>query len=382
MLSRAPLLKDAPILILDEATSELDSESEMLVQSALNNLMTGRTVFVIAHRLSTIRRADIIAVLDNGAISERGTHEDLLARGGVYARLYEIQFRDAEPASRAVSLLNMSGTSSQSASAPPSKRSRGRPQVHDRLCAGSRRREWMEPSRFDSQRESSLSSICTCACRKGSSRSSRASARSSENAFGAAILTSRFTTKSKARRPSASITKSPPRISKRRIPLRAQFALASEPDVAAILRLPGVIGPPAASLEEEIAKLEGVVSRCLDEALDKLDRMREGEANHLRDEMSARLRKIAALASTIAVLAERARPAFAHRLEMRLKELLGEAQLDPARLAQEAALAAERSDVSEELARLGSHVQQYESLLSGGADVGQETRLPFAGNAA
>jgi ATP-binding cassette, subfamily B, bacterial MsbA len=95
------LLKDAPILILDEATSELDSESEMLVQGALNNLMTGRTVFVIAHRLSTIRRADMIAVLDSGAIRETGTHEELLARGGVYARLYDMQFRDAEPASHA-----------------------------------------------------------------------------------------------------------------------------------------------------------------------------------------------------------------------------------------------------------------------------------------
>jgi ATP-binding cassette, subfamily B, bacterial MsbA len=94
------LLKDAPILILDEATSELDSESELLVQNALNNLMIGRTVFVIAHRLSTIRRADVIAVLDNGTICERGTHEDLLARGGVYARLYDIQFRDVEPATR------------------------------------------------------------------------------------------------------------------------------------------------------------------------------------------------------------------------------------------------------------------------------------------
>jgi ATP-binding cassette, subfamily B, bacterial MsbA len=93
------LLKDAPILILDEATSELDSESEMLVQKALNNLMTGRTVFVIAHRLSTIRRADMIAVLDDGAIRERGTHDELLARNGIYARLYEIQFRDAEPVS-------------------------------------------------------------------------------------------------------------------------------------------------------------------------------------------------------------------------------------------------------------------------------------------
>jgi len=94
------LLKDAPILILDEATSELDSESELLVQNALNNLMAGRTVFVIAHRLSTIRRADVIAVLDNGTICELGTHEDLLARGGIYARLHEIQFRDVEPAAR------------------------------------------------------------------------------------------------------------------------------------------------------------------------------------------------------------------------------------------------------------------------------------------
>ena len=94
------LLKDAPILILDEATSELDSESEMLVQRALNNLMAGRTVFVIAHRLSTIRRADMIAVLDDGTIRERGTHEELLARNGIYARLYDMQFRDAEPVSR------------------------------------------------------------------------------------------------------------------------------------------------------------------------------------------------------------------------------------------------------------------------------------------
>jgi len=86
------LLKDSPILILDEATSELDSESERLVQQALANLMAGRTVFVIAHRLSTIRSADVILLLEDGQIRERGTHDELLARGGLYARLYELQF--------------------------------------------------------------------------------------------------------------------------------------------------------------------------------------------------------------------------------------------------------------------------------------------------
>ncbi len=82
------LLKDAPILILDEATSELDSESEMLVQRALNNLMAGRTVFVVAHRLSTIRRADMIVVIDGGTVSETGTHEELLAQAAERTRAF------------------------------------------------------------------------------------------------------------------------------------------------------------------------------------------------------------------------------------------------------------------------------------------------------
>jgi len=89
------LLKNAPILILDEATSHLDTESEMLVQRALANLMADRTVIVIAHRLSTIRRADKIVVLDRGSIRETGTHEELINQGGIYQRLHELQFAGA-----------------------------------------------------------------------------------------------------------------------------------------------------------------------------------------------------------------------------------------------------------------------------------------------
>jgi subfamily B ATP-binding cassette protein MsbA len=90
------LLKNAPVLILDEATSALDSESEALVQSALHNLMSGRTVLVIAHRLSTVRRADRIVVIENGSIAEIGAHEDLMKGLGTYRRLYELQFAHAD----------------------------------------------------------------------------------------------------------------------------------------------------------------------------------------------------------------------------------------------------------------------------------------------
>jgi uncharacterized protein (TIGR00255 family) len=154
--------------------------------------------------------------------------------------------------------------------------------------------------------------------------------------------------------------------------LGKQFNIQTEPDLAAILRLPGVIGAAASSISEEVEQLEAVVTRCLTQALDKLDRMREQEASHLRQEMLTRLANITALSGDVEVLAARAVPAFAKRLEARLKELLGEAQLDPARLAQEAAVAAERSDVSEELARLRSHVHQFEALLSGASDVGKK----------
>jgi ATP-binding cassette subfamily B protein len=96
------VLKDAPILILDEATSSVDAETELLIQQALERLMVGRTTIVIAHRLSTIRKADIIVVLDDNQITEMGTHEELMARDGLYRRLNEVQ--------RQVSLPDLDGT--------------------------------------------------------------------------------------------------------------------------------------------------------------------------------------------------------------------------------------------------------------------------------
>ena len=87
------ILKNAPILILDEATSSLDTESEAEVQKAITNLMSGRTTFVIAHRLSTVRNADRIIVLSGGAIKEIGNHDELLSTGGEYSRLYSMQFQ-------------------------------------------------------------------------------------------------------------------------------------------------------------------------------------------------------------------------------------------------------------------------------------------------
>ncbi len=88
------LLRDARLLLLDEATSSLDSESEALVQEALERLMDGRTTFIIAHRLSTVETADCLFVLDDGRIVQRGTHDELMREGGLYRRLASYQFRE------------------------------------------------------------------------------------------------------------------------------------------------------------------------------------------------------------------------------------------------------------------------------------------------
>jgi len=103
------LLKNPPVLILDEATSNLDSDSEKSVQSALEELMKGRTTLVVAHRLSTIRNVDRIYVLMDGRIAEQGSHDELLARNGEFARLYNMQFASqATSSEEARAVSNMS----------------------------------------------------------------------------------------------------------------------------------------------------------------------------------------------------------------------------------------------------------------------------------
>jgi len=103
------IFKDPPILIFDEATSSLDTESEFAVQRAIDNLLQDRTALIVAHRLSTVRRADLIVVIDKGQIVERGTHDELIAADGLYRRLYNLQFVDtiseAEEPDRAPTVL-------------------------------------------------------------------------------------------------------------------------------------------------------------------------------------------------------------------------------------------------------------------------------------
>jgi uncharacterized protein (TIGR00255 family) len=158
--------------------------------------------------------------------------------------------------------------------------------------------------------------------------------------------------------------------------LRQDFGVKAEPDLIALFRLPGVVAAPGTAGEllndEAQERLGTQLDACLEQALNKLEAMRRSEGQSLAEELQRILVRIAARTSEIERLAEGVRPAIARRLTERLEELLKGAQLDPARLAQEAALLAERSDVSEELARLRSHVEQFQKLLFGGGEAGKK----------
>lgn len=154
--------------------------------------------------------------------------------------------------------------------------------------------------------------------------------------------------------------------------LRNRFNLAAEPALGEILRLPGVITSAVLPAEEKLEELGARVLACLEQALERLDQMRAAEGRALAEEMHRHLHHIAACVAQIEPLAEKLLPVYARRLEARVRDLLGGAMLDPARLAQEVALLAERSDIAEELARLRSHLQQFEQLLAQSGDIGKK----------
>ena len=157
--------------------------------------------------------------------------------------------------------------------------------------------------------------------------------------------------------------------------LHQHSKFASDVDVVSVLRLPGVIAGLTVAIPEtadEQERLGKALDACLLDALHKLDDMRRAEGRHLIEDLRARLARIADLAENVRELAASLRPAFTRRLEARLKELLNGVALDPARLAQEAALLAERGDVSEELDRLRSHIQQFAKLLDGAGEMGKK----------
>jgi uncharacterized protein (TIGR00255 family) len=155
--------------------------------------------------------------------------------------------------------------------------------------------------------------------------------------------------------------------------LRGEFGFAAGPDMAGVLRLPGAIAAAAVPLDEAgRAALSERLAACLEEALGRLDQMRAAEGRALAEEMRKRLTRIAECARRVGELSHDLRPAYARRLETRLKELLAGSPLDPARVAQEAAVLADRSDIREELVRLASHVRQFEQMLSTPGDVGKK----------
>jgi uncharacterized protein (TIGR00255 family) len=160
--------------------------------------------------------------------------------------------------------------------------------------------------------------------------------------------------------------------------LRQEFKLAPEPHLVALLRLPGVVASPSSGAlpeslnEEELRQLGRQVSACLEEALLRLDEMRQEEGRSLARDMNSLVKSIGDKTARLEVLCEQSRPVYAQRLKVRLQELMGSLPVDPVRVAQEAAVLAERADVSEELIRLRSHVDQFGRLIGEAGEIGKK----------
>jgi uncharacterized protein (TIGR00255 family) len=345
------LLKDPPILVLDEATSALDAESERAVQQALERLMAGRTTLVIAHRLSTVRRADQLAVIDAGRIVERGSHADLLASGGLYRRLHDLQVFDAEDGGGGAS----------------------RHEVHDRVRQGrghaagrhrgEHRRQGREPPLprrlAQAARRVRLGRIRDPeGGREGRGARTRRRADPDDE-----TLECGGNGPDRHGRGGAKYAREWREDSSNK-------GLPGELSPRDLLSLPGVVrqeeaapGPKAPSKKSSFS--------LVDEALQDFDaaRAREGAALSLTfKEILGRIDMgVASLDAARAGISER----IAASLRERIEKLAAGIPLDEGRLAQEVAQLADRADITEEIDRLKTHLAEARRLLAADGAIGR-----------
>ena len=276
------LLKNAPILILDEATSALDSESEALVQSALQNLMSNRTVLVIAHRLSTIRRATRIAVVENGAIADIGPHDELMKKLGTYRRLYDLPWTSNRPRPGENKLLSdlrsnlcpirsMTGFTGSKARLQARSLSSRALICSFNLSLKSVNHRFLDlhfrlPSDTDSL-EMKLRRLLKDNLARGHVELTLNIERTGSNGF---ALNREIAAGYIAAFRSAA----------------AEFSLAAEPDLNVVLRIPGALEAAAPAVSGEI---ENAVLAVIEEAIANLNRMREEEGRSIDRELRERI---------------------------------------------------------------------------------------------
>ena len=358
------LLKNSPILILDEATSSLDAESELLVQDALANLMRNRTSFVIAHGLSTVRRADAIVALERGRVAEIGRHDELLARpGGVYAKLYAQQIFERQPEEATVEsamIKSMTGFASLTRDDELATITVTIKAVNHRFLDLQLRM----PSSLAAA-ETRIRSLVQSASRAGAWRSA-----------------SRF---SSGGTPAVEVELNEPFLDA----LQAALERARERGY-----VEGRIGAATCSgfrrrcrirekAEDAVggAVAAGRVEEAMAAALEELDTMRVARRRiPASADLDARRARLGELFDQVAAAAEQGIAGLQARLLERVKELRAESLADEALVAQEIAKFVDRSDITEEIVRFRAHLEHWQAPQRFARAVRPQARFPAAGD--